>query len=221
MSYPPPNFNIPPPNIRPVFNFNSSIPPPNILFSVPPPNIPPPLPLNKRPNFFRPTDRYDSRNKYEISKKISSRRTDEGSSKSSRRNDKLVSKSCYITNPVFYSIIFLQQTERDILLANWRRNYCETSEDISKKLEELVEEKECWIRSSPADVYYKRNGDNEIEGTSRLDALCTLFETELMERANDARKRQPPFILPPPRRKYRVCKHKSNYFHLIFFFLTF
>lgn len=107
------------------------------------------------------------------------------------------------------------------MLAKWRRNYCESSEDISKKLEELVEEKECWIRSSPADVYYKRNSDNEIEGTSRLDALCTLFETELMERANDARKRQPPFTLPPQKRKYRVCKHKSNFSISFKFFLTF
>lgn len=108
MSFPPPNFNIPPPSIRPVLNFNSSIPPPNILFSVPPPNIPPPNipppPLqNKRPNYSRPTgDRYDSRNKYEVSKKTTIRRTDEGSSsKSSRRNDKLVSKSYTITNSDF------------------------------------------------------------------------------------------------------------------------
>lgn len=108
MSFPPPNFNIPPPSIRPVLNFNSSIPPPNILFSVPPPNIPPPNipppPLqNKRPNYSRPTgDRYDSRNKYEVSKKTTIRRTDEGSSsKSSRRNDKLVSKSYKITNSDF------------------------------------------------------------------------------------------------------------------------
>lgn len=103
MSFPPPNFNIPPPSIRPVLNFNSSIPPPNILFSVPPPNIPPPPPQNKRPNFSRPTgDRYDSRNKYEVSKKIPSRRTDEGSSsKSSRRSDKLVSRNCFIINTSF------------------------------------------------------------------------------------------------------------------------
>lgn len=108
MSFPPPNFNIPPPSIRPVLNFNSSIPPPNILFSVPPPNIPPPNipppPLqNKRPNYSRPTgDRYDSRNKYEVPKKTTIRRTDEGSSsKSSRRNDKLVSKSYTITNSDF------------------------------------------------------------------------------------------------------------------------
>lgn len=52
-------------------------------------------------------------------------------------------------------------TERDILLANWRKFYCETAEDINKRLEELWEtttKTDRWIRSSPAELYYQRNG---------------------------------------------------------------
>lgn len=105
-----------------------------------------------------------------------------------------------------------QPTERDRLLSKWRSNFCETSDDIAKKLEQLVkdEEKDCWIRSSPADLYYKRNASNEVEGTARLDALCNLFDTELIKRGELARASQPPADQEPKKRKHRVCRHKCK-----------
>lgn len=105
-----------------------------------------------------------------------------------------------------------KETEREILLAKWRRNYCETSEDIARKLAELAndKEKEHWIRSSPADIYYKRVSENVVEGTARLDALCSLFEAELVERAGKIKRTQTPYNPPPRKRKTRFCRHKSE-----------
>lgn len=105
-----------------------------------------------------------------------------------------------------------EPTERTRILEKWRSNYCETSEDIARKLEELAEdnEKECWIRSSPADLYYKRTSVNEIEGSSRLEALCTLFKTELVDRGSCARQSKPIIDEKPKKRRHRVCRHKSK-----------
>lgn len=104
------------------------------------------------------------------------------------------------------------KTERARILEKWRSNYCETSEDITRKLEELAEniEKECWIRSSPADLFYKRTSVNEIEGTARLDAICTLFKSELVDRGPRVRKSMPALEAPPKKRLQRVCRHKSK-----------
>lgn len=104
------------------------------------------------------------------------------------------------------------KTERARILEKWRSNFCETSEDITRKLEELSEdnEKECWVRSSPADLYYKRTSLNEMEGTSRLEALCTLFQNELVDRGQRARQLKPNVEVPTKRRPPRVCRHKSK-----------
>lgn len=105
-----------------------------------------------------------------------------------------------------------EKTERAIILEKWRSNFCETSEDIARKLEEMSEdaEKECWIRSSPADLFYKRTLMNEMEGTSRSETLCTLFETELIKRGQNARLTKPAIDQQPKKRKHRVCRHKSK-----------
>lgn len=101
--------------------------------------------------------------------------------------------------------------ERNQLLEKWRKNYCETSEEIAKKLSELAnEEKECWVRSSPADVYYKRENANVVVATPRLEALCKVFDEELLQRAAKVRENQPSYTLPTPKRKHRVCKHKCK-----------
>lgn len=104
------------------------------------------------------------------------------------------------------------QTEREKLLEKWRNNYCETSEQITKKLMELANEEEqtSWIRSSPADIYYRRVNANDVEATPRLDALCTLFEKELLERSVNIKASQAPYKPPDRRRKMRVCRHKSE-----------
>lgn len=112
-----------------------------------------------------------------------------------------------------------EKTERAIILEKWRSNFCETSEDIARKLEEMTEntEKECWIRSSPADLFYKRTSLNEMEGTSRSETLCTLFESELIERGQRARITKPSDDQQPKKRKHRVCRHKSKNWNLLLF----
>lgn len=107
------------------------------------------------------------------------------------------------------------ETERDRLLRMWRSNYCETPEDIQRKMEELAEMdedcREVWIRSSPADPYYRRTQVvKEVEGTTRLDILCQLFEEELIKRADRVREKLPPYKPSPRKNCRRVCKHKSE-----------
>lgn len=103
-------------------------------------------------------------------------------------------------------------TERDQLLVKWRSNYCETSDDIARKLAEMDpnENKDMWIRSSPADIFYKRCENGDVESTNRLDALCTLFDQELVTRGLQIREKQPPYTSPPRKRKHKVCRHKCK-----------
>ncbi|XP_055597809.1 ribonuclease 3-like [Uranotaenia lowii] len=107
---------------------------------------------------------------------------------------------------------FKPDSEREAILSNWRKNYCETPEDISRKLAELMnsEEKISWVRSSPADLYYRRVSDKVVEATPRSEALCTLFESELINRAEKVRATQPPYQPPPRKHKVRVCRHKND-----------
>ncbi|XP_005186977.2 ribonuclease 3 [Musca domestica] len=107
------------------------------------------------------------------------------------------------------------ETERDRLLRMWRSNYCETPEDIQRKMEELAEmdedTREVWIRSSPADLYYRRtNVVQEVEATKRSNLLCELFEEELLKRSERVRVKLPPYNPPPRQTRRRVCKHKSE-----------
>ncbi|XP_052871249.1 ribonuclease 3-like, partial [Anopheles cruzii] len=73
--------------------------------------------------------------------------------------------------------------------------------------------------SSPADLYYRRVSEREVESTPRLDVLCALFDEELIQRA--ARIRTPqseperPKGLSPKRchsskRKNKKCTQKSD-----------
>ncbi|XP_054736824.1 ribonuclease 3 [Anastrepha obliqua] len=107
------------------------------------------------------------------------------------------------------------ETERDRLLKSWRSNYCETSDDIAEKLAELGEQDEnsrsVWIRSSPADLFYRRtNVSNEVVSTSRLEALCKLFEEKLVQRAERISDTLPPYEAPTRKPRRRLCKHKSE-----------
>jgi ribonuclease-3 len=104
------------------------------------------------------------------------------------------------------------RTERSKILEKWRKNFCETSEQITKKLQELAndEEQVSWIRSSPADIFYNRVKDNVVEATPRLEALCKLFDDELLQRAKNIKENLPPYKPPDRRRKIHVCKHKCK-----------
>lgn len=103
-------------------------------------------------------------------------------------------------------------SEREELLSKWRSNFCEHFDDITRKLAELDpdNEKAFWIRSSPADVYYNRSSDTEMQATPRLVTLCTLFEKELVKRGEEIRSKQIPYVQPPRRRKHKVCRHKCK-----------
>lgn len=106
----------------------------------------------------------------------------------------------------------MQDSEREAILSKWRKNYCETPEDIRRKLAELTndEDKASWVRSSPADLFYRRVSDKVVEGTPRLDALCVLFDDELIRRAERVRAKQAPYQPPPRKHKVRVCRHKND-----------
>ncbi|KAL6266209.1 hypothetical protein P5V15_003070 [Pogonomyrmex californicus] len=112
-------------------------------------------------------------------------------------------------------------TEREILLEKYRRNYCATSKDIQRKLNELSamgskgileSEKKIWTRSSPADLYYIRDEDNPkiMKGTTKLQELCMTFKKLLIDRAAAARELQPPYEPPPRKTRARLCRHKSE-----------
>uniref|UniRef100_A0A182QBA2 Ribonuclease 3 n=1 Tax=Anopheles farauti TaxID=69004 RepID=A0A182QBA2_9DIPT len=107
---------------------------------------------------------------------------------------------------------FKLDTERAEILSKWCRNYCETSEDIARKLAEMAndEDRTLWVRSSPAELYYKRVSEKVVESTPRLDALCTLFEEELIRRAERIRATQTPYNPPPRKRKMKMCRHKHD-----------
>lgn len=107
---------------------------------------------------------------------------------------------------------FKVDSEREAILSKWRKNFCETPEDIRKKLAELTndEEKTSWVRSSPADLFYRRISDKVVEGTPRLDALCALFDEELIRRSDRVRAKQAPYQPPPRKHKVRICRHKND-----------
>lgn len=103
-------------------------------------------------------------------------------------------------------------SEREELLSKWRSNFCEHFDDITRKLAELDpdNEKAFWIRSSPADIYYNRTSDTEMQASPRLVTLCTLFEKELVNRGEQIRSKQIPYVQPPRRRKHKICRHKCK-----------
>lgn len=107
------------------------------------------------------------------------------------------------------------ETERDRLLNKWRSNYCETPDDIANKLAQLDSELETkyWIRSSPADIYYKRTTASEVEAMPRLEAMCSLFSEALVNRGIEARAKQKPYEPPPRKKKQRLCRHRCTSIH--------
>lgn len=111
-------------------------------------------------------------------------------------------------------------TERSLILSKWRKDYCATSEEISRKMQEisnnqdenLEKEKLIWIRTTPADLYYVRSDDKPkvIEATDRLLKLCNTFNEELVLRRNTVNDKKPRYQPPPRKNRARLCKHKCN-----------
>lgn len=104
------------------------------------------------------------------------------------------------------------ETERDRLLNKWRSNFCETPDDIADKLAQLDSELEntCWIRSSPAEIYYNRTTANDVEALPRLEALCNLFEDALVKRTSAAVAQQQPYEPPCRKKRHRLCRHRCK-----------
>ncbi|XP_034951139.1 ribonuclease 3 [Chelonus insularis] len=111
-----------------------------------------------------------------------------------------------------------EMTEREMILEKYRRNYCATSKDIERKIDELGPDgilecdKKVWTRTAPADLYYSRDDNNPkiMKGTSKLHELCDNFKHYLLDRAKIARSIQPPYEPPPRKTKARLCRHKSE-----------
>lgn len=79
-----------------------------------------------------------------------------------------------------------------------RRNYCATSKDIERKMNELSamgsegileSGKKIWTRTAPADLYYVRDESNPkiMRSTAKLKELCATFQKLLIDRAAAAR----------------------------------
>ncbi|KAL9917685.1 ribonuclease 3 drosha [Glossina fuscipes fuscipes] len=107
------------------------------------------------------------------------------------------------------------ETERERLLKTWRSNYCETPEEIQRKLNELAEldehSSEIWIRYSPAEPYYRKTETlYSVTATPRLQELCKIFDEALIQRASRIRNALPPYKPPNRKPRRRLCKHKSE-----------
>jgi len=100
-------------------------------------------------------------------------------------------------------------------------NYCATSAEMQKKLEELAKmkpeeivehEKKVWTRTAPADLYYVRDEKDHkvMKATPRLLALCERFREELVGRAEKVRASRPKYEPPPRKSRLRLAKHKSE-----------
>lgn len=114
-----------------------------------------------------------------------------------------------------------QLSERESLLAQYRKDYCATSEEMSNKLEELSKfsqeetierEKLIWFRTTPADLYYARDDLNPkiIRGTSKLQEICDKFNTDLVLRSQKVNVSKPKYEPPQRKKKTRLCKHKCT-----------
>ncbi|CAD6222146.1 GSCOCG00000758001-RA-CDS [Cotesia congregata] len=111
-----------------------------------------------------------------------------------------------------------KKTEREMLLEKYRRNYCATSYDIERKIDELGPEgilecdKKVWTRAAPADLYYTRDENNPkvMRATPKLKELTDNFKRSLLDRANVARAKYSPYEPPPRRTKAKLCRHKSE-----------
>ncbi|XP_050344502.1 ribonuclease 3 [Nymphalis io] len=109
-------------------------------------------------------------------------------------------------------------TDREKILIDYQKNYCRTSEDFVRKMEEWSKEhnsddeenSKMWYRSSPAELYYKPSDDGiGVQQTNRLKKICEKFFKNLIERGRNARPAEdelPP--LKPPRVK--MCKHRTE-----------
>ncbi|CAG9760358.1 unnamed protein product [Ceutorhynchus assimilis] len=111
-------------------------------------------------------------------------------------------------------------SEREVILNEWKSNFCDTLEKINEKLDEYStkhddithSEKKIWTRSTPAELYYQKDEASfkTTIGTQKLINLCTSFKENLVDRAEKVNSVKPKYE-PPARTYYRnMCKHKTE-----------
>lgn len=109
-------------------------------------------------------------------------------------------------------------SDREKILEEYRKNYCTTSQDIIKKMEEWSKEhnsdvediEKVWFRSSPAELYYHTlEGAEGVEQTEKLAEICELFQISLIDRGRKARPEvdELPQLRPP---KSKTCMHNTT-----------
>ncbi|KAK9306258.1 hypothetical protein QLX08_002988 [Tetragonisca angustula] len=139
------------------------------------------------------------------------------SRKRSRSQESYSSRTTSPNNPP----VNRDRTERELLLEKYRQDYCATSKDMERKMDELSamgpegimeNARKVWTRTAPADLYYSRDDNNPkiMNGTLKLHELCELFKKILLNRAAAARALQPPYEPPPRKTRARLCRHKSE-----------
>ncbi|XP_063538645.1 ribonuclease 3 [Cydia strobilella] len=106
-------------------------------------------------------------------------------------------------------------TDREKILEEYRKNYCQTSEDLIEKIEKWSKEKQeeeetpkMWYRSSPAELYYIPI-EGSVKQTPKLQKICDAFFTKVIERGRKARPEVdelPPLKAP----KAKMCKHRLD-----------
>ncbi|XP_064457228.1 ribonuclease 3-like [Ornithodoros turicata] len=74
----------------------------------------------------------------------------------------------------------------------------------------ILKESSCWIRCSPAELYYQRDEKvpTLVTGTDKLKELHERFKVELLQRSARVKSKQEPYN--PPQRKSRLCKPKTH-----------
>ncbi|XP_049548423.1 ribonuclease 3-like, partial [Anopheles darlingi] len=77
---------------------------------------------------------------------------------------------------------------------------------------EMHSDEDCtaWVRSSPADLYYKRISASVVESKSRLNNLCQLFDKVLLQRTTNVRATWPTNESPSRRRKFKILDQRSS-----------
>ncbi|XP_020279114.1 ribonuclease 3 isoform X2 [Pseudomyrmex gracilis] len=166
---------------------------------------------------------YNRKFEHKRDRSYMSSHSDRSSEVSSRRRKRSRSPESYSRDATPISNARKQKilTEREQILEKYRRNYCATSKDIQRKLNELSaigsegileNEKRIWTRTAPADLYYVRDENNPklMKSTTKLEELCATFKKLLIDRAAAARALQPPYEPPPRKTKARMCPHKSE-----------
>ncbi|XP_014213264.1 ribonuclease 3 isoform X2 [Copidosoma floridanum] len=169
-----------------------------------------------RERSIRRRSRSSDRKSYSNNNSYSSRRNEKSNRRSRSISRSSSSRGSTTRNNVSRVTKNKPLTEREVILKKYRSNYCETRDEITKKIKnistDVASDKKIWTRSSPADLYYQRSEADYrvVVSTEREKEICDDFQKLLVERSAAARALQPPYEPPPRKTKTRICRHKSE-----------